>query len=77
MELNFIWMALTFIMINVNGKHDQAKWPTFWQEVPRADVLCLQEMHLIKQQEKSLSCMLNHMISFFHMAPVNQCLGGS
>ncbi len=44
-------MTLTVLTSNVNGIHDQTKWADVWRELPKHDVICLQEMHLISAQE--------------------------
>ncbi len=45
------WMVLTILSLNANGLYTETKWSTFWSELPKSDILCIQEMHLISQQE--------------------------
>ncbi len=44
-------MALTVFSSNVNGIHDNRKWADVWQDIPKQDIICLQETHLIAYQE--------------------------
>ena len=53
MNLNVLLMALTVITLNANGLHDRNKWSDFWSEVPKCDVICVQETHLTPAQEYS------------------------
>ena len=46
---------LTVVTLNVNGLHDQAKWEPPWRELPKADIICLQETHLTSQQERAFA----------------------
>ncbi len=46
---------LTVVMWNANGLHDQAKWEPLWRELPKADIICLQETHLTSQQERAFA----------------------
>ena len=50
---NFLCMILviySIVTLNVNGLHDPVKWKDLWCELPRSDVICLQEMYLIPEQ---------------------------
>ncbi len=44
-------MVLSVITLNANGLHDLLKWKELWSYVPKVDVICLQETHLLSQQE--------------------------
>ncbi len=35
---------------NTNGLHNPLKWVEMWQNLPRCDVICLQEIHLTTDQ---------------------------
>ncbi len=35
---------------NTNGLHDPLKWAEMWQNLPRCNVICLQEIHLTTDQ---------------------------
>ena len=48
---NYWWMVLTILSLNANGLHTETKWNSFWSELPKSDILCIQEMHLTSQQE--------------------------
>ena len=52
MALLFI---LTVVTLNANGLHDQAKWEPLWWELPKADIIYLQETHLTSQQERAFA----------------------
>ncbi len=43
--------TLSMVTLNVNGIHDSQKWPDLMNILPNADIICLQETHLIQQQE--------------------------
>ncbi len=51
MRMLFVVMALTVLTSNVNGIHDSRNWADVWRELPKHDVICLQEMHLCSVQE--------------------------
>ncbi len=55
---------LTVVTLNANGLHDTGKWQTLWQEIPHADVICLQEMYLTSQQEHAF-CLHAPVYDFF------------
>ena len=44
---------LTLLMINANSLHDDHKWQDFWFEIPRLDIICIQQTHLDCTQELS------------------------
>ncbi len=46
-----VMAALSLVTLNVNGLHDHLKWPELKKILPNSDVICLQETHLIEQQE--------------------------
>ncbi len=46
-------MALTVIISNVNSLHSSSKWLEFWYAIPRKDIICLQETHLVSTQERA------------------------
>ncbi len=50
-----LWMAISLLTLNINGLHNYLKWLSFWQEIPRKDIICIQESHLMAQQECSFS----------------------
>ncbi len=52
-HLSYMLMALTMITSNVNGLHNSLKWSEFWQAIPRKDIICLQETHLVSTQERA------------------------
>ena len=59
-----LWMAISLLTLNVNGLHDQLKWSSFWQEIPKKDIICIQESHLTAQQECSF-CLHAQSFDFF------------
>ncbi len=46
-------IALMVIILNANGLHNSSKWSNFWQEIPKNDIICVQETHLTPDQEYS------------------------
>ncbi len=46
-------MTVKAITLNANGRHDHKMWLDFWKEIPKHDVICVQEMHLTPAQEFS------------------------
>ena len=44
---------ITAVTLNVNGLRDAGKWSSLWSEIPRVDVICLQETYLSPDQEFS------------------------
>ncbi len=40
----------SIVTLNANGLHDLHKWKQIWQNLPRCDIICLQEMHLTNTQ---------------------------
>ena len=74
MGLRLFLMALTFVIINVNGLHDQTKWPVFWQEVMCADIICVQESHLTASQENSFR-LYAQSYDFFFSHRISQSAG--
>ena len=44
-------LMLTFLTLNANGLHDDAKWHDLWYEIPRADIIYVQESYLDVSQE--------------------------
>lgn len=49
----FFMMTFTVLTSNINGTHDTLKWTEIWGALPRADMICLKEMHLLPEQEYS------------------------
>ncbi len=41
----------SIVTLNVNGIHHSHKWKDLWQNLPRSNIICLQETHLTKAQE--------------------------
>ncbi len=39
------------MILNVNGLGNETKWTMLWSEINRADIICLQEMHLCPEKE--------------------------
>ncbi len=69
------WSALT---LNVNGMHDGHKWAELWQIIPRYEILCFQEMHLITSQEFAFKLHALHYDWFFSHRTSNSsgvCVG--
>ncbi len=46
-----IMAILSAITLNANGLHDAEKWSDLWVVLPHVDLICLQETHLLKDQE--------------------------
>ena len=55
---------LIVVTLNVNGLYDPSKWQVLWQEIPHADIICLQETHLTSQQEHAF-CLHASAYDFF------------
>ncbi len=72
-SLNLIVMALTFLMLNVNGLHDSAKWQTLWREIPKKDVLCFQEIYLTHDQIYSFKLFAQSYDFFISSGSSNSC----
>ncbi len=72
-NLSVLVMALTFLMLNVNGLHNSAKWQTLWQEVPKKDVLCFQETHLTPDQIYGFKLFAQSYDFFFSTSSSNSC----
>ncbi len=48
--MNLLVIALTVLTLNLNGVHNTAKWEKIWNEVPKLDIICFQETHLVSNQ---------------------------
>ncbi len=46
-----VLVMVTLVSINANGLHTDMKWQPFWNEIPHADIICIQEMHLTNTQK--------------------------
>ncbi len=46
----FLAVMLSAITLNVNGLHDQKKWGDLWCNLPKVDLICLQEIYLVPSQ---------------------------
>ncbi len=46
----FLAVMLSVITLNMNGLHDQKKWGDLWHNLPKVDLICLQETHLVLSQ---------------------------
>ena len=49
-NMNLVIM-FTVLTLNANGLGDAQKWASLLTELPRADVICLQEMHLVFERQ--------------------------
>ena len=49
--LVLVLVIVTLVLINANGLHTDTKWQPFWNKIPHADIICIQEMHLTNTQE--------------------------
>ncbi len=71
---NLFWyMALTFMMLNINGLHDPKKWMTVWKDIVKKDIICLQETHLMPDQEFSFQLCAQSYDFFYSHGTSNSC----
>ena len=66
-----LWMAISLLTLNINGLHNYLKWSSFWQEIPRKDIICIQESHLMAQQECSFILHTQSFDFFFSLGSSN------
>ena len=57
--------VLTALTLNINGLSEVHKIKELWKEIPRTDVICLQETHLSVGQEYTFSLYAQSFDFFF------------
>ncbi len=54
MMASFLLM-LPLKTLNVNGIHSSDQWSELWNEIPKCDIITLQETYLVQAQEYTFS----------------------